>query len=146
MAFGAPSDWRSVWSIYLSSPGAVVNGVPELLEVVLENRGAAPVEGSNVTFTLYRGDAVFAWAVDPSLRSRPLRLLPRERVAKTVPWTALQFSGFRGESIAPADMAKAMSQGAWSIVLTISDDSTPRPDTESNNTVASNMCRLGAAQ
>jgi hypothetical protein len=142
VAVASPSDWRSVWSIELSQSGTAGRSTLETLQLVLENRGKAKLQGSNAVFSIYRDEQLFSFAVDSNLQSRLLQLAAGQRLVTSVPWASLQFSDLKGKPIAPANIAKAMSEGSWSIVLTVSDDSTPRPDTESNNTVASNTCHL----
>jgi len=144
ISLAASADWRGAWSIQLTTSELQRDGAPESLGLCFENRGEVPLGGSNATFGVYRGKQLFAWAVAPALRYERIDLRPGEHTVRTVPWAALQFSGRRGENIAPSEVARAMEGGTWSVMLTLSDDSTPKPATESNLTVWSNPCKLGA--
>ena len=116
------------WSIRLEATAS------ESMLLSFENRGDERIRGSGAMFGVYRGNELFAWAVDPALRYEPIELRPGESTTRTVSWSSLNFSRPRGEPMAPAEVARAMEDGPLSIGLFLSDDKL---------TVWSNRDRLG---
>ena len=137
ISLAASGGWRETWSIRLSTSEILHDGVPESLSVTFENRGDAPLIGSNALLSLYDAKGIHGWAEAPSLRNALIELRPGERTTWVVPWSSLVFIGLRGEPIASGEIQRAMSTGTWRVLLTVVDDA------ESNLTVWSNEAKLG---
>ena len=143
ISLAASGGWRETWSIRLTTSEVLHDGVPESLSVTFENRGDAPLIGSNASFSISDANGIHGWAEAPSLRHALIELRPGERTTWILPWSSLVFTGLRGEPISSGEIQRAMSTGTWRVVLTVLDESTPKPDIESNLTVWSNEAKLG---